>query len=128
MRDTGMADLFIRASQGRSWKLKAPWSLHKYIVLHDDPAGRPAPCPDAAVHGARWAAFEGITWVGLSCRKEHNAKKKGTGRSRIHFIPTLQRRDAQSGWDPESEIINSIDWHQAVKDKIEFCLSDNGVL
>eukprot|EP00959_Pyramimonas_sp_CCMP1952_P162060 3388308-Pyramimonas_sp.AAC.1 len=52
MRDTGTADLFIRASQGRSGKLKAPWSLHKYIVLHDNPAGRLAPYPDVAIHGA----------------------------------------------------------------------------
>eukprot|EP00959_Pyramimonas_sp_CCMP1952_P081908 1711162-Pyramimonas_sp.AAC.1 len=41
-RDSGTADLFIRASQGHSWTLKAPWSLYKYIVLHDNPAGRPA--------------------------------------------------------------------------------------
>eukprot|EP00959_Pyramimonas_sp_CCMP1952_P324881 6800184-Pyramimonas_sp.AAC.1 len=87
------------------------------MALHDNPAGRPAPCPDVAIHGARWAAFEGILWVGLSCRKEHNAKKKGTGRSHILFVPTLQRRDAQSGWDPESEITISIDWQQALKKK-----------
>eukprot|EP00959_Pyramimonas_sp_CCMP1952_P352072 7376637-Pyramimonas_sp.AAC.1 len=66
--------------------------------------------------------------VGLSCRKEHNTKKKGTGRSRIRFVPTLQRRGVQSGWDPESEIIISIDWHLALKDKMEFCWSDNGAL
>eukprot|EP00959_Pyramimonas_sp_CCMP1952_P210865 4412495-Pyramimonas_sp.AAC.1 len=128
MRDTGTADLFTRASQGHSRTLKAPWSLHKYIVLHDNPAGRSAPYPDVAIHGARWAAFEGIMWVGLSWRKEHNTKKKGTGRSHIHVVPTLQRRDVQSGWDPESEITISIYWHQALKDKIEFCWSDNGAL
>eukprot|EP00959_Pyramimonas_sp_CCMP1952_P383175 8029087-Pyramimonas_sp.AAC.1 len=67
-------------------------------------------------------------WRGLSCRREHNAEKKGTGRSRIHFVPTLRRRDVQSGWDPDSEIIISVAWHQAMKDGVEFCWSDNGVL
>eukprot|EP00959_Pyramimonas_sp_CCMP1952_P295737 6185613-Pyramimonas_sp.AAC.1 len=93
MRDSGTADLFIRASQGHSWTPKAPWSLYRYIVLRDNPAGRPAPCPEVAMRGTRWAAFEGIMWHGLSCRKEHNTKKKGAGRSRIHFVPTLRRRD-----------------------------------
>eukprot|EP00959_Pyramimonas_sp_CCMP1952_P405344 8495678-Pyramimonas_sp.AAC.1 len=60
MRDSGAADLFIRASQGRSWTLKAPWSLYKCIVLRDNPAGRLAPYPDVAIHGAQWEAFEGI--------------------------------------------------------------------
>eukprot|EP00959_Pyramimonas_sp_CCMP1952_P455611 9471819-Pyramimonas_sp.AAC.1 len=67
-------------------------------------------------------------WIGLSCRREHNTKKKGAGRSHIHFVPTLQRRDVQSGWDPDSEIIISVDWRQALKGGIEFCWSDNGVL
>eukprot|EP00959_Pyramimonas_sp_CCMP1952_P389686 8166039-Pyramimonas_sp.AAC.1 len=107
MRDAGTADLFIRASQGRSRTLKAPWSLYRYIALRDHPAGRPAPCPEVAIHGALWAAFEGIVWIGFSCRKEHNTKKKGTGRSHIRFVPTLRRRDVQSGWDPDSEIIIS---------------------
>eukprot|EP00959_Pyramimonas_sp_CCMP1952_P083082 1736552-Pyramimonas_sp.AAC.1 len=65
MRDSGTADLFIRASQGHSWTLEAPWSLYKYIALRDIPAGRPAPYPDVAIHGTRWAAFEGIMWIGL---------------------------------------------------------------
>eukprot|EP00959_Pyramimonas_sp_CCMP1952_P409023 8571783-Pyramimonas_sp.AAC.1 len=60
MRDSGTADLFIRASQGHSWTLKAPWSLYKYIVLRDNPAWRLAPYPHVAIHGTRWAAFEGI--------------------------------------------------------------------
>eukprot|EP00959_Pyramimonas_sp_CCMP1952_P473524 9501889-Pyramimonas_sp.AAC.1 len=60
VRDSGKSDVFIRASQGHSWTLKAPWSLYKYVVLHDNPAGRPAPCPEVAMHGTRWAAFEGI--------------------------------------------------------------------
>eukprot|EP00959_Pyramimonas_sp_CCMP1952_P428080 8965450-Pyramimonas_sp.AAC.1 len=62
MRDSGTADLFIRASQGHSWTLEAPWSLYKYTVLRGNPAGRPAPHPDVAIHGAKWAAFEGIMW------------------------------------------------------------------
>eukprot|EP00959_Pyramimonas_sp_CCMP1952_P120721 2523923-Pyramimonas_sp.AAC.1 len=78
------------------------------------------------MHGARWTAFEGITWYGLSCRKEHNTKKRGTGRSRILFVPTPRRRGMQSGWGPDSEIVIFVDWHQALKDGIDFCWSDIG--
>eukprot|EP00959_Pyramimonas_sp_CCMP1952_P362364 7589098-Pyramimonas_sp.AAC.1 len=46
MRDSGEPAIFIRASQGHSWALKAPWSLCSYIVLRDQPAGRPAPYPE----------------------------------------------------------------------------------
>eukprot|EP00959_Pyramimonas_sp_CCMP1952_P174844 3653976-Pyramimonas_sp.AAC.1 len=51
VRDSGKPEIFIRASQGRSWTLKAPWSLCKYIALHDHPAGRRAPYPEVAMHG-----------------------------------------------------------------------------
>eukprot|EP00959_Pyramimonas_sp_CCMP1952_P037820 791753-Pyramimonas_sp.AAC.1 len=80
------------------------------------------------MRGARWAAIEGIMWHGLSCRKEHNRKKRGTGRSHIRFVPTLRRRGVQRGWGPDSEIVLFVDWHQALKDGIVFCWSDNGVL
>eukprot|EP00959_Pyramimonas_sp_CCMP1952_P042718 893228-Pyramimonas_sp.AAC.1 len=68
------------------------------------------------MHGTRWEAFEGIMWYGLSCRPERNTKKRGSGRSHIHFAPTIRRRGVKSGWDPESNIVIFVDWHQALKD------------
>eukprot|EP00959_Pyramimonas_sp_CCMP1952_P348060 7290330-Pyramimonas_sp.AAC.1 len=80
------------------------------------------------MHGTRWNAFEGIMRHGLSCRSEHNSKKRGTGRSRIHFAPTVRRRSVNSGWDPDPNVIIFVDWHEALQDGIKFCWSDNGVL
>eukprot|EP00959_Pyramimonas_sp_CCMP1952_P322892 6756648-Pyramimonas_sp.AAC.1 len=67
-------------------------------------------------------------WHGLSCRPEHSTKKRGTGRSHIHFVPTVHRRVVNSGRDPESDIIIFVDWRKAMQDGIKCCWSDNGVL
>ena len=68
-------DIFLRASQGHSWFVKAEHSLYTEITLGNEPNARQlAPLPECALHGTSWDAVISIMQTGLSCRAELQGK------------------------------------------------------